>query len=286
METSNILRKQLRKYADCEVNTLLIDVTKDYMRKCTATRNNDEPCFPRSVMDKYNFKLGGKKYSTNVLDIGPGMNLRGLMVVGAHIRRRRDGHKTYSPSVAAVVASIDPTVLHFPGSVMIQQTSDEYTTRITEDKTTLTALVLHRVLSLRSMMTERFEAWSNPQKHPKHILFYRSGVNFDNNATIESEYKDTKAAFDLKWPSFEQPYITFVVCNKNAQITFVRECQLSSKLHLDAANVSPAPKIVFGTSIAQAQKYKFYVLKNEIGFDGAHLRQLVSPQINNSTPLY
>lgn len=182
-----------------------MDVTKEYMRKCIATRNNDDPYFPQSVMDKCNFKLGGINYSINVLDVGSGMDLSGLMVVRAHIRLPRDGRKTYSPSIAAVVASTDSTALHFPGSVTIQQTSDEYTTRGTGNKVTLTAQDLPRVSSLQSMMEERFGAWSNPWKPPKYILFYRSGVNFDNNATIEDEYQDIKAAFDSKWSGFEQP---------------------------------------------------------------------------------
>lgn len=137
-----------------------------------------------------------------------------------------------------MVASTDSTALQLIGSVTIQQTSDEYTTRGAEDKTTLTAPVLPRVLSLRSMMEKRFEAWSNPQKPPKDILFYRSGINFDNNATIEHEYQGIKAAFNSKWPGSEQPCITCVVNNKNAQITFVRDSQLSSKLDLDAATVA------------------------------------------------
>ncbi|KAH6407659.1 hypothetical protein HBI14_163420 [Parastagonospora nodorum] len=284
MESSSMVRKQLRKFTDYEANTLLVDVTKDYMRKCIATRNNDDPYFPQSVMDKCNFKLGGTNYSTNVLDVGSGIDLSNLMVVGAHTRRPRDGHKTYSPSIAAVVASTDSAALQFPGSVTIQQTFDEYTTRGAEDKTTLTAPVLPRVLSLRSMMEKRFEAWSNPQKPPKDILFYRSGINFDNNATIEHEYQGIKAAFNSKWPGFEQPCITCVVYNKNAQITFFRDSQLSSKLDLDAATVPPAPEIVFGTNVGQAQKYKYYVLKNEIGFDEAELKQLTI-NLNESSQL-
>lgn len=75
-----------------------------------------------------------------------------------------------------------------------------------------------------------------------------------------------------------------MVYNKNAQLTFVHESQLSSKHHLVAANVSLAPRIVFGTSTGQAQKYKYYTLKNEIDFKEAELGQLVSPQIKNSMP--
>lgn len=130
-----------------------------------------------NVALKYNIKLQQKCYT---LDRFAGHHFREVnkkdgtkttcIVIGADVTHPGKGSPLGTPSIAAVVGSVDGDFMHFPGSMRLQRSRKE------------------PIVELGDMVKERLLDWAakNNWRLPENVLFYRDGVS-------ESQYAKLRA---------------------------------------------------------------------------------------------
>ncbi len=94
------------------------------------------------------------------------LNKKPTMMVGIDVTHPGPGSREGTPSIAAVVASVDQNFVQFPASLRIQQVDR-------------TKKAKEKLDELRDMMIERLEVFQrrNKRKLPERIFVYRDGVS-------------------------------------------------------------------------------------------------------------
>jgi hypothetical protein len=134
-----------------------------------------------------NCMLGDSNFDTELKRMTTGTN---LMIACVHIAHQI-GDKLYCPSITAVVASTQDSILHYPGSTRIQAT-----TAMVESAKKPSRGCVSQITSLKDMMLERFKTWESP---PATLLFFHDGIIFQDRA-LETERADIHAAFKTAFP--------------------------------------------------------------------------------------
>jgi eukaryotic translation initiation factor 2C len=132
------------------------------------------------------------------------------------------GSVKYTPSIAAVVASVDQDFGQFPASLSLQKSKQEVshqtTSRLCLPLKTY-RLILKMIEKLDKLMHERFEDYRsvNAGKLPERIVIYRDGVSEGQFDTVlEQELPLIHKSFE-KYNEPNAPYkptVTIVVCGK------------------------------------------------------------------------
>ncbi|KAL1748422.1 Piwi domain-containing protein [Schizophyllum fasciatum] len=158
-----------------------------------------------NVALKMNAKLGGINHgldpaSTSWLKREP------TMLVGIDVTHPGPATVHGTPSVAAVVASVDDHYGQFPCSLAVQETKKEMVT------------------ALKDMMVERLTLYkATNKKLPSRVLVYRDGVSEGQYAiVVAEEMPEIKAAFK-KFDTAAGPYnpkLTIVICGKRHHTRF------------------------------------------------------------------
>jgi hypothetical protein len=161
---------------------------------------------------------GSTTFEMDVLNIQSGQDLSRLVIVRAHIRRALDGLKSYCPSISALVATKDSTAFQSPRPVTVQLNTNTYD-RYEKTNKIMTSTI-SGIYSLESMMTERSDAWFDPEK----LFSYRGSIDFDNY--IWCKCGGIKTACRQRWPEGPEVKSTHVLCNVNSQFTFVPKSEL------------------------------------------------------------
>lgn len=155
-----------------------------------------------NVALKFNLKCGGvNQLLPNQLGF---LNAKGTMVVGIDVSHPAPKSIEGTPSIAAVVASIDEHYGQWPGSIQCQQSKKEM------------------VSTLNLMMQERLNLWiSKNRQGPNRILIYRDGVSEGQYKTVlEDELKQIREACKEVYGQRVQPQITIVVVGKRHHTRF------------------------------------------------------------------
>ena len=171
-----------------------------------------------NVALKWNVRLGGVNQQVPATEtpLTPGSggkpnilaSASRTMLVGIDVTHPSPGSKEDSPSVAAVVASIDARYTHYPASIRCQQSRKE------------------RVTALTPMLLERLRAYQshNPSHHlPAHILIFRDGVSEgDFKRVLQEEGPQIDAAVNTIYPpnAAAKPKIAIVVVGKRHHTRF------------------------------------------------------------------
>ncbi|KAF1951180.1 Piwi-domain-containing protein [Byssothecium circinans] len=122
-----------------------------------------------NVMMKANLKAGGTNHSVEgIADI-----MNDTLVLGADVTHPGPGALLGTPSIAAIVGSVDKTGGKFLGSMRLQPKD---------------AVEVIQASNVESMVLERLSDWrkANASVWPKNILYYRDGVS-------EGQYSQVKA---------------------------------------------------------------------------------------------
>ncbi|KAJ8092745.1 hypothetical protein PM082_007074 [Marasmius tenuissimus] len=158
-----------------------------------------------NVALKVNMKLGGVNHALDQNSMRWLMKSP-TMLVGIDVTHPGPGSVKGTPSIAAVVASIDQSYAQYPASMELQESKKEMVT------------------NLASMMVERltlFRARNNVL--PARILVYRDGVSEGQfNIVVNEELPAIRAAC-RKYDTPKQPYrpkLTIVVCGKRHHTRF------------------------------------------------------------------
>ncbi|KAI9875312.1 MAG: hypothetical protein M1830_008638 [Pleopsidium flavum] len=279
----------IKHIADCEFGlaTVCTQVVKVESFGQMHIRNGALCGFLANLAMKVNIKLGGTNHTLQPGLFGPKLIDNGTphaIIIGADVTHP-DSHSTEgTPSIAAVVGSIDSTFGRYPGSMRLQTSKQEF------------------ISELRVMVFERLQAWvkAGNVKLPRSILFYRDGVS-------EGQYGSTRlkeipqvmgACVDAEHflgpkhnPFGEnryQPAITYIVVSKRHHTRFypattrkderdrtgntlpgtVVDSEITSPYDFDFYLQAHAPMK------GQARPAHYYVLRDDNKFSANDLQQL------------
>lgn len=132
--------------------------------------------YARNVGAKLNVRVGGRNHRVDSLATHfPNYNKEGVMILGADVVHPGGKSHAGTPSIAAVVGTIDKELISYRGSARYQQSLEEI------------------ILDMQTMARERFEAYKahNAGNLPTNILYYRDGVDEGRFPRLLTEEVDT-----------------------------------------------------------------------------------------------
>jgi hypothetical protein len=196
------------------------------------------------------------------------------MLVGMDVTHPGPGSAKVTPSIAAVVGSIDSNYAQYPASMEIQESKKEMIT------------------NLAAMMQERLLAFKGKSGAlPQRVLVYRDGVSEGQfSIVVGEELPAIKAAF-RKMDSPRAPYtpkLTIVICGKRHHTRFYP----TEQAHADRDG-NPRPGTVVDRGVTAVYHFDFflqahgglqgttrpthyYVVHDEIGFKADELQGLTN----------
>ncbi|KAF7762168.1 hypothetical protein Agabi119p4_8761 [Agaricus bisporus var. burnettii] len=216
----------------------LFDVTLDLPSVCAQAERlrNGGPQYYSNVSLKFNMKLGGVNHvldKTSVTWLGE----MPTMVVGIDVTHPGVMAIKGTPSIAAVVASVDRDCVQFPASLRRQESRKEMVT------------------DLKEMMIERLNAFhSKSGRYPERILIYRDGVSEGQFASVIEEELPAvvEACRAVKMKS--RPKLTIVVCAKRHHTRFFP----TSEKDVDD-KFNPLPGTVVDQGVTTVYNFDFYL---------------------------
>lgn len=237
---------------------------------------------------KLNLRLGNTNHVLRAQDlpvvIQAGQPLD-CMILGADVTHPSGGSATGTPSIAAVVGSIDARFGMFPGAMRLQTERNE----MIEDMQDMTVQCLERWAANNMIHNQR--------RLPQRILLYRDGVSESQYSAVrEHEIRLIRAAYDIAWqhnfPAQQKsaglPHITAVIVAKrhhtrffpqdNRRTTHSGNCQTGTIV--DSSITSPYYMDFFLMSHnihnGTAKPAHYFVLENGMGFTAGQLQDLTN----------
>lgn len=145
-----------------------------------------------------------------------------IMVVGASISHP-DSKAKQCHSVSAVVSSNGPDPIHYPGSVREQANFQslntdariEIETHTGTESRTEKKHVQSRILSLESMMAERFRAWTMPFTRKPDVICNRQGLDKPSRDIITLEMTAIRKALFKVSTSAKKMKSSYIVVHKS-----------------------------------------------------------------------
>ncbi|CCX33115.1 Similar to Protein argonaute 12; acc. no. Q7Y001 [Pyronema omphalodes CBS 100304] len=169
-----------------------------------AKFSNNDKQYWANVALKFNFKMGGTNHNVSPDQLGVLADGK-TMLVGCDVTHPSPKSRRGTPSVAGVVASIDPLYTVYPSSLRLQEHRIELITELTE------------------MMVERLEHWNRVNKSfPTKIMVYRDGVSEGEfQKILDVELHKIKMAFSqCGAPTGYNPKVTIIVVGKRHHTRF------------------------------------------------------------------
>ncbi|KAL4888335.1 RNA interference and gene silencing protein [Aspergillus ambiguus] len=199
---------------------------------------------------KSNLKLGGWNQELNIspLDIVGS----GTMIVGIDVTHPASGPLSPdTPSIAAMVASVDPFLGQWPGSICLQATHQEIVTHIGE-------LLLSRLRVWRS---------ANNGNLPENILIYRDAVSdSQHQSVLRVELSGIqKACLGIYTESIRQkgqikePSITIVLVGKRHNTRFIANETGTRRHPGHQKGLTPENGTVVDQEVTDSKAWDFYL---------------------------
>ncbi|KAM6499862.1 argonaute-like protein [Amanita muscaria] len=229
--------------------TLGIHTVHMQLDKALDPRKQDQ--YLSNVALKVNTKLGGINHK---LDDGAMRWLRKkpTMMVGIDVTHAGPGSRAGTPSIAAVVASIDDSFVHFPCSLGIQEYDPKQDNKEMVD-------------NLCDMLVERLKAYeARNKKLPERIFVFRDGVSEGQfSVLLREEYPKIRRAFEkLSAKAKYKPLLSIVVCGKRHHAKFpATDAQYADR----TGNTKPGTVVDKG--VTSVFDYDFY-LQAHAGLQG------------------
>ncbi|KAL5520600.1 hypothetical protein ACEPAF_2601 [Sanghuangporus sanghuang] len=227
-----------------------------------------------NVSLKFNMKLGGINHSLDPESMR-WLKSEPTMLIGMDVTHPGPGSLKGTPSIAAVVASVDEHYAQFPASLRIQETRKEMIT------------------CLKEMMVERLDAFREKSRNllPRRVIVYRDGVSEGQyNTVVKEEMPQLIEAFK-KYDTVAKPYrplLSIVICGKRHHTRFYP----TEAGHADQLG-NPRPGTVVDQGITNVFAFDFflqahgglqgttrpthyYVVHDEIKFTANELQKLTN----------
>jgi hypothetical protein len=225
---------------------------------------------------KFNLKGGGISHSVANTVIAPVDN--NTMIVGIDVTHPSPGSADGAPSIACLVASVDPAMFQWPGSIRTQKGKQEM------------------VDALEEMMIERLKLWQkkNEQRLPTKILVYRDGVSEGQyQSVLNLELPCLEKAFDkLYGAKAKHPKIAIIIVGKRHHTRFypTRQEDADYNPSREKGSWNPLPGTVVDRGITNKILREFYlqahqglqgtarpahyvVIKDDISFEADQMEQ-------------
>ncbi|KZT63105.1 argonaute-like protein [Daedalea quercina L-15889] len=182
-----------------------LDVPTVCVHAAKIRKEKGQVMYFANVALKVNMKMGGVNHSLDQRNMTWLMQAP-TMLVGMDVTHPGFGTVKGTPSIAAVVGSVDAKYGQFPATLRIQESKKEMIT------------------DLAGMMEERLNAFKAKSKVlPERILVYRDGVSEGQFAiVVAEEMPEIKKAFQ-KFNTAQKPYspkLTIVICGKRHHTRF------------------------------------------------------------------
>jgi len=255
----------------------LCDVYLDVATVCVHVgkirKEKGQPQYFANVALKVNMKMGGVNHKLDE-NTGRWLSSEPTMIVGMDVTHPGPGSARGTPSIAAVVASVDNHFAQYPASLEIQESRKEMIT------------------NLKEMMVARLQLFRQRSKVlPKRVLVYRDGVSEGqfNIVRLEELPEIVKAFHTFDQPKKPyRPQLTIVICGKRHHTRFY------PTERKDAANDgNPKPGTVVDRGVTAVYHFDFflqahgglqgttkpthyYVVHDEIGFGSDSLQGLTN----------
>lgn len=244
----NYIYPGIKRIGDVELGIHTIHIQVD---KAIVPDPKRQDQYLSNVALKVNTKLGGVNHlledkSTQWL------KKKTTMMVGIDVTHPGMGTQEGTPSIAAVVASIDDRFVQFPASLRIQKTHH----------------MKEMLDELDEMLIERLNVWEQKNKSlPERILIYRDGVSegqFDQ--VVSEELPQVQKAFKklshVAGRKEYRPKLSIIICGKRHHAKFWPE----NSQHADR-NGNTRPGTVVDAGITGVFEYDFY-LQAHAGLQG------------------
>jgi eukaryotic translation initiation factor 2C len=159
---------------------LLCDVYLDVPNICVQSgrirKDRGQLQYYANVALKVNMKLGGVNHNVDEASMGR-LRQPPTMLVGMDVTHPGPSTVKGTPSIAAIVASVDLRFSQYPASMRIQESKKEVRWRLWSLQCTLTPLS-QMITDLKDMMEERLLAYRTKNRDlPQRVLVYRDGVS-------------------------------------------------------------------------------------------------------------
>jgi len=225
---------------------------------------------------KFNLKGGGISHSVANTVMAPIDN--NTMIVGIDVTHPSPGSAEGAPSIACLVASVDPQMFQWPGSIRTQTGKQEM------------------VDALEEMMMERLKLWQkkNQQRLPTKIVVYRDGVSEGQYQTVlHTELPCLEKAFDKMYGAkAKHPKVAIIIVGKRHHTRFyptkVEDADYNPQR--DKGSWNPLPGTVVDRGITNKILREFYlqahqglqgtarpahyvVIKDDISFEADQMEQ-------------
>ncbi|KAJ7594394.1 argonaute-like protein [Mycena floridula] len=250
---------------------VFLDVGSTCVHSAKIRKERGQLQYFANVALKVNMKLGGVNHTISGAEL---LLKKRTMLVGIDVTHPGVGTVQFTPSVAAVVASIDSTFAQFHASLEIQESRKEMVT------------------NLDGMMVERLNRYLAVNKQlPQRILVYRDGVSEGQfPIVVDQEIPLIRKAcrkFDSSTAKY-QPELTIVICGKRHHTRFY-----PTEASGADANGNPLRGTVCDRGVTSVYEFDFflqahgalqgtskpthyYVVHDEIGFKADELQGLTN----------
>ncbi|KAG6369734.1 putative argonaute-like protein [Boletus reticuloceps] len=260
----------------------LCDVKLDIATVCIQSekvrKDRGQPQYFANVALKVNMKMGGINHTLDAKS-GAWLKSASTMIMGMDVTHPARGPSLEgTPSIVAVVASVDEHFAQYPAALAIRRSKVE----IDRDQDNGDG-------ALRDMFISRFELYRahNDGKLPERVILYRDGVSESQFMQVRQyELKQMKKAFE-HFDSY-QPKLSIVICGKRHHTRFY-----PTKPEDAAVDGNPLPGTVVDRGVTPAYEFDFflqphgslkgtarpthyYVVHDENGFNADGLQRLTN----------
>ncbi|KAI0926490.1 hypothetical protein AcV7_005414 [Taiwanofungus camphoratus] len=216
-----------------------LDVATVCVHAAKIRKEKGQPQYFANVALKVNMKMRGVNHALDQRNMTL-LKQAKTMLVGMDVTHPGVGTVTGTPSIAAVVASVDDYFGQFPASLRIQESRKEMIT------------------DLAGMMEERLASYrARSNALPDRILVYRDGVSEGQFATVVAEeMPEIRKAFK-KFGNAKQPYapkLTIVVCGKRHHTRFY-----PTEAHNADRDGNPRPGTVVDRGVTAVYDFDFFL---------------------------
>ncbi|KAL0948418.1 hypothetical protein HGRIS_010999 [Hohenbuehelia grisea] len=250
-----------------------LDVSTVCVHAAKIRKEKGQVQYFANVALKVNIKMGGVNHALDPASMA-WLRQKPTMLVGIDVTHPGPGSVKGTPSIAAVVASVDELYGQYPASMEIQESKKEMVT------------------NLKGMMKERLASFLKRNKTlPSRVLVYRDGVSEGQfNIVIDDELRSIKEAFqETQTPKGPyQPQLTIVICGKRHHTRFYP----TEAVNADKDG-NPRPGTVVDRGVTAVYHFDFflqahgglqgttrpthyYVVHDEMSFTADQLQQLTN----------
>ncbi|KAI9571925.1 ribonuclease H-like domain-containing protein [Boletus coccyginus] len=222
----------------CDVK---LDIATVCMQSEKVRKDRGQSQYFANVALKANMKMGGINHK---LDANSGAWLKSAptMIMGMDVTHATGGGPTNeTPSIVAVVASIDEYFAQYPATLALRGSKVE----IVRDEDSI----------LRDMFISRFELYRvhNKGKLPKQVILYRDGVSESQFVQVRThELRELKKAIE-HFGSYN-PKLSIVVCGKRHHTRFYPTREEDA-----AQDGNPLPGTVVDRGVTPAYEFDFFL---------------------------